>query len=333
MPVDQTPPRIDEPPPVDEIPPLDDEAAPDEPKAPLPWAGKSPPKGWKLTRNAVFEIKEKRGDTRMNTSPPVARCGWSVAPTGAHGRVGIGARVSRPRWPRAASRHACRARLHAGPVRPGRRSVATWGCKPTPRPGRRRSLAYLAAWDVDERILSAKRLGWLEDPTGALAFVMPDHVIGRDGNRELVYQPDRYSPTVKTVHGSGSLEHWRDRIARPAGEHPPMLFALCAGLAPALLAFAEGADSYVLHFWGTTSRGKTTLAQLGRVSVGLRGRSGRRAIAGLHPPVEPDRERLGRSGRGAFRPAPRPGRAWSRHRGRYSARWSISWREAKGRPR
>ena len=41
-----------------------------------------------------------------------------------------------------------------------------------------------------------------------------------------------------------------------------MLFALCAGLAPALLSFAEAGDSFILHFHGTTSRGKTTLGQV-----------------------------------------------------------------------
>ncbi|NKN34102.1 DUF927 domain-containing protein [Marichromatium bheemlicum] len=221
--------------------------------------GRTPPKGWKLTRSMVYEIKEKSGDAPDEYIPTCGPLWIAGRTTGAHGQWGLvlgfldhdghERRLALPA-----------SRLHDDPsALVG--ELAELGLKTIP--GReRKTLAYLGAWDVEKRILSAKRLGWLEDPTGALAFVMPDRVISGDGTRELVYQPDRYSPTVKTVHASGSLEQWCAEIARPAGEHPPMLFALCAGLAPALLAFAEGADSYVLHFWGTTSRGKTTLGQL-----------------------------------------------------------------------
>jgi putative DNA primase/helicase len=121
---------------------------------------------------------------------------------------------------------------------------------------------YLAAWQPTERILSAKRLGWMEDPSGALSFVMPDRVITRDGNKQVVFQPDRYSPTVRTVHASGTVADWQTRVAAPVCRHRPMLFALCGGLAPALLAFAEAGDSFVIHFWGKTSRGKTTVGQI-----------------------------------------------------------------------
>ena len=55
---------------------------------------------------------------------------------------------------------------------------------------------------------------------------------------------------------------WLHHIAAPACTHPPMLFSLCAGFTPAFLAFAEASDSFLIHFWGKTSRGKTTLAQI-----------------------------------------------------------------------
>jgi len=215
------------------------------------------PEGWKLTSNAVFEVKEKKEDIDY-----LPLCGplWVVGLTnGAHGEWGmVLAFLDRDGC---AHRLAIPAsRLHEDSTILAR-ELASLGLRTVP--GReKRLVAYVAMWEVEARILSAKRLGWLEDPAGALSFVMPDRVIAGDGTREVVFQPDRYSPTVRTVHAAGSLDEWKALIAAPASRHPPMLFALSAGLAPALLAFAEAGDSFLVHFWGSTSRGKTTLGQI-----------------------------------------------------------------------
>jgi uncharacterized protein (DUF927 family) len=131
-------------------------------------------------------------------------------------------------------------------------------------PGKeKRLLAYLDAWSSDKRIPSAKRLGWQDHADGSLVYVMPDRVIGSSGgSSEIVYQPERHSPTTKSVHGSGDLDAWLSLVAAPAASHKAMLFALSAGFSPAFLAFAEASDSSILHFWGLTTRGKTTLAQI-----------------------------------------------------------------------
>lgn len=130
-------------------------------------------------------------------------------------------------------------------------------------PGKeKKMLAYLAAWQPEDRILSAKRLGWLEDRTGALAFVMPDRVIRQNGDGDVIFQPERFSPTAKTVHSRGTLADWQAQVAAPVCDHDMMLFALSAGLATAFLAYAEATDSFILHFTGKTTRGKTALAQI-----------------------------------------------------------------------
>ena len=215
------------------------------------------PDGWTLTRRMVFEINPKSETTeRLPVCGPL----WVIGRThGTHGDWGL-VLVFRDHDAHEQRLSIPAARLHedAGILA---RELATLGLSIVPGK-EKRLLAYLASWEVRTRILSAKRLGWLDDPDGALSFVMPDRVIAKDGQRQVVFQPDRYSPTVRSVHARGTLTDWQTQVAAPVCRHPPMLFALCAGLAPCWLTFAEAGDSFVIHFWGRTSRGKTTVGQI-----------------------------------------------------------------------
>lgn len=218
------------------------------------------PEGWSLTRNLVFEIKNGKPD-----EPPayVPVCGpiWIVGRTsGPHGEWGLCSEFidhdgNRHRFALPAGR------LHEDPAVLAR-ELATLGLRIVPGK-ERRLLEYLDAWTTDRRIPSAKRLGWQDRPDGRLVFVMPQAVISADGeSSDIVYQPERHAPTARTVHQAGTLDEWRESIARPAARHPPMLLALAVGLAPPWLAYAEASDSFVVHAWGATSKGKTTLAQI-----------------------------------------------------------------------
>ncbi len=223
--------------------------------APKPTA--KTPDGWKLTRKMVFEIKETEGERKL-----IPICGHlrvTGRTTGAHGEWGL-VLAFRNHDGRELIKAMPAARLHEDPSVLVK-ELALEGLKTLPGK-EKKVLAYLADWEPDTRILSAKRLGWIEDKTGALAFVLPDRVITRDGSGQVVFQPDRFSPTTRTVHAAGDLADWQSQVAGPACQHPLMRFALCAGLAPPLLSFAEAGDSFILHYWGTTSRGKTTVGQL-----------------------------------------------------------------------
>ncbi|WP_295394647.1 DUF927 domain-containing protein [uncultured Thiodictyon sp.] len=233
---------------LDDIIPDDQEANPAKIVAPA---------GWSLTKSKVFQVKEKDKD---NEYIPICGALWIIGrTTGPHGDWGLMlAFKDHDKQERRAAIPA--SRLHEDATALAR-ELATQGLRVVPGK-EKRMLEYLDAWEVDNRILSAKRLGWLEDKTGALSFVMPDRVIARDGTKEVVFQPERFSPTIKTVHSCGSIAEWNTHVAASVCEHPAMLFALCAGLAPAFLAFAEAADSFIIHFWGKTSRGKTTLGQV-----------------------------------------------------------------------
>lgn len=215
------------------------------------------PEGFKLTQAMVFEVKDKKeGEEFIPVCGPL----WITGRTnGAHGEWGLVlVFVDHDGHQQTLSIPA--GRLHEDAAAMAR-ELAILGLKTIP--GREKSmLSYLAKWDVDDRILSAKRLGWLEDKTGDLAFVMPDRVLARDGTREVVYQPERFAPTIRTVHAAHKLEEWQHHVAAPAAKHRFMLFALCAGFSTVFISFAEAGDSFICHFWGTTSRGKTALAQI-----------------------------------------------------------------------
>ncbi|MFA9459908.1 DUF927 domain-containing protein [Thiohalorhabdus methylotrophus] len=129
-------------------------------------------------------------------------------------------------------------------------------------PGKERKLAqFLGSCAPTARVRSVERLGWLDDSGGALAYVQPHRVITAGGDEEVVYQPERYSPTARTIHAAGTLDEWRAHVATPCHGNPSLIFAICAGLAAPLLRAAE-LESGGFHLYGTTTSGKTTWLQV-----------------------------------------------------------------------
>ncbi|MDD3609824.1 MAG: DUF927 domain-containing protein [Halothiobacillaceae bacterium] len=230
-------------------------AAQAEPIEPGPMA----PDGWELTDKGVFEVKPgKDGEPDRRD----AVCGrlWVVGlTTGAAGDWGrLIAFEDHDGRERQLAIPA--ARLHEDPAILAR-ELANMGLAIIPGK-ERRLLAYLASHRPALRIPSAPRLGWMNRRDGGLAFVFPDRVLTADGNARVVHQPERYSPTASTVHASGTLEDWRREVGEHIAGSDALLFVACAGLAAPWLWLADG-DSFIVHLWGRTSRGKTTLAQVG----------------------------------------------------------------------
>ena len=224
----------------------------------LPWHGVEIPAGFELSLSGVFDVRPgKEGEPAKLEA--IAGCLWLVGLT--TGTVGDWGRLLRfqDHDDRVKELAIPAARLHEDPAILAR-ELATLGLRIIPGK-ERRLVAYLASFDTLERIQSAPRLGWMDRTDGALAFVFPDRVLSAAGNDKVVYQPERYSPTASTVHAAGSLEDWQTHIAAAVAGSDVLLFALCAGLAPPWLKLADS-DSFIVHLWGTTSRGKTTLAQI-----------------------------------------------------------------------
>jgi putative DNA primase/helicase len=106
-------------------------------------------------------------------------------------------------------------------------------------------------------LTASPRLGWLEGER--LAYLLPSGALGVDG---FVFQPKQKSTTAEAVKAAGTLLEWQARIARPALSDPLTTGALLAGFAGALIQPAR-MDTCGLHYYGTTSRGKTTALQIG----------------------------------------------------------------------
>ena len=98
------------------------------------------------------------------------------------------------------------------------------------------------------RARAATRLGWHGD-----YFVLPDRALG--GSDLIVYQTT--SEIRAAVRSKGSLEEWRERVAKPAEGNSRIVLAIAAAFAAPLLGplQLEGAG---IHFRGPSSIGKTT---------------------------------------------------------------------------
>lgn len=128
-------------------------------------------------------------------------------------------------------------------------------------PGRERKvMAYLGSFRPDARSLCVEALGWMDTTNDRLAFVLPDRVLGSAAKEEIVFQPERYSPTAKTIAAAGDLKDWHEAVASKVIGNPLLMFGVCASLASTLVKPAN-LDSGGFHLYGASSRGKTTWLQ------------------------------------------------------------------------
>lgn len=218
----------------------------------------TPPDGWQLRNSGVFETRPGKDDEPPRSEPVCGVLyvtGLTTGTAGDWGRMLVFHDHDGTRKSLAIPA----ARLHEDPAILAR-ELANAGLRIIPGK-ERRLVAYLASFTPENRIQSAPRLGWMERTDGGLAFIFPDRVLSAAGHDAVVYQPERYSPTIGTVHPSGTLESWRENIGQAIAQSDALLFVACAGLATPWLKLADS-DSFIIHLWGTTSRGKTTLAQV-----------------------------------------------------------------------
>ncbi len=111
------------------------------------------------------------------------------------------------------------------------------------------------------RVQSTSRLGWITaQSTGKLVFVLPDQVIGSAEN-EIVYQSDLPLSYAESMRAEGTLLQWQEQVAKRARGNPLLMFALMIGLAGPLMRPCEEQGGG-FHYYGTTTGGKTTCAQV-----------------------------------------------------------------------
>jgi putative DNA primase/helicase len=126
---------------------------------------------------------------------------------------------------------------------------------------------YLSAANVRRRVRLVSRTGWHEIE-GRRVFVLPGQTIGPAGGERVILDAAAHGP----YEARGTIEDWRDGVARLASGHALPVLAISAALAGPLLDLA-GIEGGGLHFHGHSSKGKTTLLQLA-ASVWGRGDGG-----------------------------------------------------------
>ncbi|RMF70246.1 MAG: DUF927 domain-containing protein, partial [Calditrichaeota bacterium] len=107
--------------------------------------------------------------------------------------------------------------------------------------------SYLA---VRGRRTAVTKTGW-----HGSVYILPREVIG-EGAENFVYQPHELT-LDDSVRQGGTFEDWKAGISEVS---PIIQFAISASLASVLIA-KTSVQSGGFHFWGQTSRGKTTLLQ------------------------------------------------------------------------
>lgn len=128
-------------------------------------------------------------------------------------------------------------------------------------------IRYLGRYRPVNRLTSVSRLGWLDTSDGQLAYMLPTGVQQRDGAERYVFQPERHSPTAHSIRTQGSLDDWQKHVITKLKGNPLLLFGACVGFVGPLLKAAQ-IESGGFHFYGASSRGKTTIAQIAASVMG-----------------------------------------------------------------
>ena len=126
--------------------------------------------------------------------------------------------------------------------------------------------AYLGSFDSTEGLwkLSAPKIGWLDSIEGQLIYVHPaadGGVIALHGGDRIIFQPEQHSASLHTMRRQGGLADWQQQVALPCRNNHYLVAALCFAFAPPLLK-AAAAESGGIHYYGRSSRGKTTAGQV-----------------------------------------------------------------------
>ncbi len=123
----------------------------------------------------------------------------------------------------------------------------------TPSDTKRRALltAYLQSRRPRDLVRLVDRVGW----HGAV-YVLPRETIGDADGERVMFTSE--GPIEGAFEHRGSLDQWKDRIARLCAGNSRLMFAASCGFAGPLLAWAPGTDGGGFHFVGDSSSGKTT---------------------------------------------------------------------------
>lgn len=115
---------------------------------------------------------------------------------------------------------------------------------------RKLMMDYLATAPAHIQFESVEKLGWHDG-----AFVLPDRAISNNPLDYLIYQSSNPPPPYAQA---GTLEEWRENIAKYASGNSRLLFAISVAFAAPMMHLAEFRTSTGFHIRGSSSSGKST---------------------------------------------------------------------------
>ncbi|MDR2778325.1 MAG: DUF927 domain-containing protein, partial [Rickettsiales bacterium] len=114
---------------------------------------------------------------------------------------------------------------------------------------------YLYTYRVAaEYARSVRETGWYGD-----VFVLPDDIIGT--SREMIYFQSDDHIITNHYKTKGTIEDWREHIAKPCQGNSRLIFALCTAFGSPLLTPLD-LESCGFHLVGSSSCGKTTILKV-----------------------------------------------------------------------
>jgi len=134
-------------------------------------------------------------------------------------------------------------------------------------PGKRakeKFLEYLASVEPLESVISITKIGWHNN-----SFVLPDRVFPESAKAVLQTE----SAGFAAFRASGTLGEWQENVAKYAEGNSRLIFAMSAAFAAPLL-YLTREESGGLHFFGSSSTGKTTLLRIAASVWGGGGENG-----------------------------------------------------------
>ena len=147
-----------------------------------------------------------------------------------------------------------------------RSQLMNMGMRLTPGiPGKNRLHMLLSLANPEARARCVPRIGWHDG-----RFVLPDGVYGQENGEEILLQGTSIDMPFRV---SGTLKDWKDKIGSYCVGNSRLVFAVSVALAAPLLHIV-GAENGGFHFVGASSKGKTTLLQVGGSVCGGGGLNG-----------------------------------------------------------
>ncbi|WP_187364529.1 DUF927 domain-containing protein [Aeromonas hydrophila] len=139
-------------------------------------------------------------------------------------------------------------------------------------------IAYQAATEVQlvsfiqkcAKMGSIETIPLVEQPgfvPGKTIYVTHEEALMRDGWPDEGLRHYRLRNPIEQLSSQGSHEEWVQHVAEPVRHTPIMLFSMLVMLANVLLNLLQKGTT-IVHFYGLSSTGKTTLAQVAQSVVG-----------------------------------------------------------------